>query len=522
MIQQGYRIVARLEPLTHAPAPPDAPIETIALVPEPWRSRLSQIFADDVRSIVVSNDLRAPSHRFTLQLVARRFSSDASWERILLPYTVIRLGVVGPDGAFWPLIVGFIDSASRSGEYSGATPEMTVSVSGRSLGGLLEDHAWWFHSAMSDVLLRHFDFADLRQWYAPDADLRLLRDVVGREQALRLTGLMALDSRLFDKLINATPVDVARAIWDHYVGNDNEAGRIALYLPGRTLATQLKLDADPRNMFDAYARLTFPALPTTMPTGSAWRVLRAYLEPWFFELFSRVVGSSLDNAHIQYVARKPPFSGHIGERDGRLSVVTSGGYPGPGRSTFDAEFGAWNRSAETRTIAGSDVFGHGQIEVSIEGAYTMYRVLPLAFSAGGAGGGHTDIASMVPPLPDDDTRSPSFIGRLGVRLLDVQTKYLSPVQADGAPGDVNHLIRRIMLYQVMLRTWYFLGPAFRTTTYYLRFRPDIDVGHRVYDTELSQEGYVTHVRHVGQATGASWRWQTVLKAERGWWCRDRP
>jgi hypothetical protein len=503
---------------------------------------VSAALRNDLQGVTVTNSIGSPdSATFELRLPMRPVFGKRNWADVLRPYTVVSIAIhrggVRSDPAATsapePVMLGLVDFAEVVEDYSQQAPYRFVRVVGRSLGALLADQPWWFHRYLvaaggegdAPGAARIPD--DFRSWYSDHASFSLLRDEVN----LRTLGFLAVDPNLFLDVAERDPATCMQRAYDFFVGNAQRAGFIKMaFADGRPLRDRLVFDADltRQSFFDQGARLMRQVLPASFPTASCWDILDLFCEPPFTELFADTFGTSVQDAAVHIIARKPPWAGHVVDtpRGPRVAFSTGSAPPGPGvgqslfdRSLAEAVPGHWDRSLDTVTIDGADVIQRPQLRRGIDGpgaVFNAFEILPQVSSLAGNGPGDRAIQEMTPPLIDEDPASPSYVRRFGIRRFPRRaSKYISTTTRDGSMR-FGQARDQSMAYQLLLRTWFYRLPEFWHGRYVLRGRTALRVGRRLVDRALSREYYITSVTHRVDLAGQEPGFESACTVSRGW------
>ncbi|MEO8753196.1 MAG: hypothetical protein ABI624_11030 [Casimicrobiaceae bacterium] len=470
-----------------------------------------------LRSLSVSNNLDSAGGHFVMELAPEfRWPSANRGMRVadLIKPTALVSIALGRHGRGWgatnaalPVMLGLVDRVSTSELWAEASPFRSVIVEGRSLGGLLNDHHWWFHNYLAlngGVQVP----PDVRQFFRNPSRADELDD----ESALRQLGFLAIDDKLFD-LANRSPVALMKVAYDFFVVGDPKQSRAPFIklkfggLLGRDtevrelpLAFRLRFDADAaqRSYVDRSARLAGQFMPVQMPEASCWDLLRTFAEVPFTEIFADTFGSTVDDAFVQIIVRKPPFAGHI-DYAGETPFVT-GSRPPSGSSLFDDEFGDWHRREQTIGFDHTAVVSEPSMTRGLEGAYSLYDVQPQLFANAGSGTGDRFFSMSIPALPDIDEASPSYIQRIGIRPLRVPLRSIATLAEDNeSPLPTGLIQARALSYAALLYEWNYRNPDLWRGSYTFVGNPNVRVGKRLVDRDRRREFYVTAVLHSWQA-----------------------
>ncbi|MEO8603368.1 MAG: hypothetical protein ABI629_12400 [bacterium] len=421
--------------------------------------------------------------------------------------------------------MGLVDRPDLVQDFSGAEPRRTSRITGRMLSSLLSDHRWWFHGALSAATGTGEDPP-----LVPSFDDFLVGDrpsqsTIADESAIRLLGALAIDKELF-KLVQPTPARLMEAAFNFFVNGraDRDPFIGVNFADARRLAELLRFDAPQTEAayFDPAARIAFQQLPTTMlPDASCWDILAMFAEQPYQELFSEVRGSTLEDAYVEVVCRKPPFCGSIGDPSGRASVVFSTNQRPAlkGQTLFDEQLPGWDRYADTVYVRdGDNVIAQPSLFRSVEGkagVYTLYLVTPRLTPF--AGHQRQDYwKQFIIPIPDEDVASPSYIRRYGVRPFERAIKTLVALdpqnQTERPDAD---LIRRCGAYAALAREWFYRQPEMWQGTYELKGNTNVRAGKRLVDVDRKMEFYITAVSHtIDNEQGGLYT--TTAQVARGW------
>lgn len=179
---------------------------------------------------------------------------------------------------------------------------------------------------------------------------------------------------------------------------------ISLDLPDMALSRVLDPNYDAWSTFVPGVKVPISHFPVSV--GSLWNYLHLYIDRNFQEFFTRV-----EQGQCRIHFRGKPF---------KHAYVKSG--------TRFQETRETKHTLQTLTLDPDDIVSM-QLARDTSHVYNIFKVLPRGFS-----NSHTtkNWRYRIQPQVVAEAEHPSFVGRYGVRLLEVQSMYLSPY--DPAPG----------------------------------------------------------------------------------------
>lgn len=461
----------------------------------------------DLLSVQTSKSLFEPCGRFVLNFTPREPIAGKNWSEVIPPYSLVEILLHREGVTEEPRLVmlGLTDRSQVSEDYSAASPQRTVQVSGRELSAVLVDmRTMYLHNPPTPMSVIG----------APgDGELPSLYQAPA--QAL---GMLAIDPTLANE--GESPVDaIDKFVTMLLTGRANDTlfekdGRpmIDMQLPNAKLSDLLFFDAAKARaaLFDPGAQLS-PRHQLSDCGRSLWEVLEAFSDPSYQELFTRTVEQrTVDTANqmsvagagpgVEIIFRKKPFAGRIVSTGHITGVAHVHG------SQFDQEF--LDRPEESITIDGTQLIA-ATTGKSLQRVTNVYYVTPSAAVHGLEG----SVRELVQPVVDSGPYAPASVDRLGVRPRLVNDLYFGSVQKDNPELHTMAATREQLLW-----AWHRFESLFGFGSYTLVGHPVIETGRRLVrrDRGRDWESYVTHVGHSVLLAGPQPRYTSSVSVERIW------
>ena len=532
--QYGIDAEIRLEPTFSQPGFVDGTVSTEllkrateALLQD---KTLGERIRGDMLSVQVQNQLGNAAASFSIDLAPRKVYGDLTWAQIIQPYSLITIALHrrGNDAASTaspePVLLGLVDYAQTVEDFSQNEPRRVDRIVGRALSSVLNDHHWWYHHFLAGAGGVVQIPPDMREFY----EVRPNREALREEVNLRDLGFLAIDLDLYKNVQQRHPVAFMAKTFEFFVGapastiGNVQDGFIKLrFADGRPLKERLIFNAGAAlaGHHDQGARLSGAFIPTEMPQASCWTAMQHFAEQPFTEFFTDTYGTTIDDALVQVVARKPPWAGHVTYKPDPAVGFSTGSAPGQHQSLFDTAFGEWDIHKDTVEVSGDDIEYRALRRgvVGQGGMYNFYEVRPAGSPSSGNNRGDQVMQQLVPPLIDENPRSPSFIRRYGVRPFRHRTKYIAIVDTDD-DGRLEgaDLRRHALSYAALVHEWMFRAPEFWSGQYRTKGITGLRVGRRLVDTDLNREYYITGVTHSMSLTSERPSFSTTTQVSRGW------
>lgn len=479
-----------------------------------------------VKRITVSNALTGtPGGSFQIELAPGAAGGvyDEDLGEIIEPRSLVEIAIhryaVGDDlfATKEPvvLMVGIVDYVDSPQDWSQRDPMRRVTLTGRSLAGLLVDHKWWFHNFLAREGLLQDVPEDIRRLAA----VKLVDGALRDEQNLRDLGFLAIDDELYSPA-ERDPVGLLQRTYDFFVagykgkdGTQREPFIKLRFSDDAPLSSRLVFDAAAarQRWFDPAAKLIQQFLPTQMPNIGGWDVLRYFCEDHFTELFADANGA-MGDGHVQIIARKPPWLGRVIYWGGQAYLDFNGrDAPRVGQSLFED-------GTATVYFDGNDLKARPRLTrgLGASDAFSIYAVRPGGLKNLGTGHGMLTWDQLIPPVIDEDPASPSFVQRIGLRPLNHTTRYIPVVvEDDQTPRAAANVRGQCLAYAALLLAWNKWNPAAWNGSLSLKGNTAIRVGTRLVDRTRPREYYVTAVRHEIRMDGKV-TFDTTASVARGW------
>jgi soluble lytic murein transglycosylase-like protein len=338
---------------------------------------------------------------FSLHFVATTAKDGRRWHERIPKRTLVRIEMRRRGHPTLPdvtptVMLGFTDDHAAEDSWGEAAPRRLVHVHGRELSALLLDATLWYHPGLAGnpaigTLTTDSQGQGLQQmalFHHPD----LARG--GEDPKATL-------SRILDYFL--------------YVGGSTlptaslEGGQklpvIQPELPeGLTLSQVLQKNEATWNTFEP---VTVPMAQFPIEVSSVWNYLHLYIDRNFQEFFSRV-----EDGVCKLFFRGKPFL---------HTPVTQG-------TRFKAI--GEEPTLRTLTLEDGDLIAQST-QAQTHNVYNVFMVNPLNLS-------HLfkspNLRYNILPSIITDPQHPSFVGRYGLRVMDVESPYLSPLEAPRPGG----------------------------------------------------------------------------------------
>jgi Transglycosylase SLT domain len=356
--------------------------------------------------VETSKDLNQAVGSFTLTFDGREGEDRRRWDERIprRALAFIHMERQGSDQseADTTVMIGLTDLHSVQETYTQAAPRRRVTIAGRELSCVILDAMLYYdpylaiNEGAGTLTLQTKEFGPVRLSLIANPALV----VGGLDPAFILRKI--LDTFLF--VGGESPATLQAA------GPEGmplpQQPLIALNLPGMRLARLLDANYDGWSTFVPGVKVPISHFPVSV--GSLWNYLHLYIDRNFQEFFTRV-----EDGQCRIHFRGKPF---------KHEYVTSG--------TRFQEAAETKDTLQTLTLDPADIVSL-QLARDTAQVYNIFKVLPRGFSNSH---GQVNWRYRIQPQVVADEDHPSFVGRYGVRLLEVQSMYLSPYDAEPGPA----------------------------------------------------------------------------------------
>jgi Transglycosylase SLT domain len=358
-------------------------------------------------SVETTKDLHHAVGSFTLTLDARLGDDGRRWDERIPRRSLVFIHMdrdgSAPDAGDSTVMIGLTDGHGVQENYGQAAPMRRVVLTGRELSCVILDAMLWFHPALAG----HPEYGTLTIDNALKGPVQL---ALIANPALVASGL--------------DPTQAIRLILNTYLfaGGDTPAALhpgpgdmpvpqrplITIDLPGMPLARLLDLNADAWSTFQP---VIVPMAQFPTGVGSLWNYLHLYVDRHFQEFFTRI-----EDGQCRIHFRGKPF----------LHAKTVSG------SRFKSATGPASDTAEptlhTIELDPDDIVSQ-QLSRDTTQVYNVFAVIPRGFSDEFT---MANFRQVILPQVVIEPDEPSFVGRYGLRIMEVRSMYLSPF-AQGPP-----------------------------------------------------------------------------------------
>jgi Transglycosylase SLT domain len=354
-------------------------------------------------SVETTKDLHHAVGSFTLTLDARVGEDGRRWDeriprRALVFIHMDRAGSA-PDAGDTTVMIGFTDRHGVQEAYGQAAPLRRCVLSGRELSSVILDAMLWFHPALAGhpeygtVTIENALLGPVQ--LALIANPALVEAGLDPKQAVRLI----LNTYLFAG--GETPPALHPGPGEMPVP---QRPLITIDLPGMPLARLLDLNADAWSTFQP---VIVPLAQFPTGVGSLWNYLHLYVDRHFQEFFTRI-----EEGQCRIHFRGKPFL-----HDKMVS--------GSRFKSTQAE-----PTLHTIELDPADILSQ-QLSRDTTQVYNVFAVIPRGFSDEFT---MANFRQVILPQVVTEPDEPSFIGRYGLRIMEVRSMYLSPFAPGPPPG----------------------------------------------------------------------------------------
>jgi hypothetical protein len=356
-------------------------------------------------SVETNKDLNQAVGSFTLTFDGRVDREGRRWDeriprRALVFIYMERLGT-DDQGDDTTVMVGFTDTHSMQEQYTQAAPRRRVTIAGRETSCVILDATLYFDP-----------------YLAANPQAGTVTIQVATHGPVKLS--LIADPTLVEGRL--TPQVALRKILDYFlfVGGEApvsqngsapdgiplpQAPLITLDVPNRALTDVLDPNYNAWNTF--VPDVTVPLSHFPAAVGSLWNYLHLYIDRNFQEFFTRI-----EQGTCKIHFRGKPFKHEYVDSGTRFKTTGQE----PTLSTLDLD--------------PADILTQ-QLARDTSQVYNIFKVLPRGFSNSH---GQANWRYKIQPQVVAEAEHPSFVGRYGVRLMEVQSMYLSPYDPEPGPA----------------------------------------------------------------------------------------
>lgn len=464
-----------------------------------------------LRRVTTRSNTESWSGSFSLEFTPEGIGTAEAIAARVPPYSLvtIRAGSSEGEGDDPTLMVG-LTSPADSAETFGPSPQRGMTISGRGIECVLEDSKVWHAPYLEGQSIDAFLDRSLRPAYLDD-----------------LTGTLTWARGLWGGAID--PREAMLRILLYYLGH-RASGVVSLLLPQgyqlRQLLVPGTLDSLPGGI-DAFAPAleflgdivpqvrvlaTLTSAPQIPPT---WTMLR----PDFKILTSQLSPQPGDIVNMLRQVHDATFHElFVRHEDGAARILHRTrpflrANPTVGASAFAPGV------ADLPTVHVSpDDLRAVQMRHGVEPVYNVFYVTPAA----GTTFNWESFKALVAPSFCGRADEPAFVGRYGVRPLDVSSPYIT-ADNESDPNDTPEIIEMAKELAETLRSWYAPHPLMRQGRMMVRGRSTMRPGVRVVRDPIGsrppEEFYATGAGHTYDLhTG---EWTATLDLTRGWNLRSQ-
>ncbi len=346
-------------------------------------------------AVETEKDLAAACGSFTLTFTAEVDASGRRWDQRIPRRSLVFVTMDRPAATHLPVaeptvMLGLTDDHSVQEDYSEAHPRRIVRIHGREISCVLVDAMLWFHAMLA---------------HDPTTGTLTVTTSQMGEQRLALTQNPHL-ARVYED-----PRAILSRILDYYLfvggealsgpaqsGDVVQAPVINLDFP-IALTSILEKNQQAWRTFEP-VRVPIPQHPSN--AGSLWNYLHLYIDRAFQEFFTRI-----EDGTCKIHFRGKPFRHALNDVSGGTRFKSAEEEP----------------TLQTLTLEPADLLAQ-HLQVQTAHVYNVFCVLPRGMSDNRLDPWFKQ--RVMPQIIVDHTH-PSFVGRYGLRVLEVESPYLSPL-----------------------------------------------------------------------------------------------
>lgn len=499
-------------------------------------------------SIETYNSISAPYGHFQIELAPQPLDDKGTLPAdVLKPASLVVIalhrhgGDPTTDAAVTPqpvpVMIGLIDEPHADEDYSQAGTRRSQYVRGRALSAVLADQRWYFNAWLFNAIGKSLAPGGFSAYFDSAALTDEIKTFAALASGSGAAEILAIDPQfLAQDASHATPLEFINTIYKFMItGIGGKPPFINLaFGDGVPLAQRLVYDPATANFVDPRALILSGLVSTDwISAGNAIGVMKYFVPDAVMESFSDTFGTSLEDAHVQLIIRKPPFAGHIdyGTQGAEVRFATQSGHAPPlfGGTLFDWQHGEWNTKKATMYIDGSDIITSALstgAQASVSGAgigmANLFVVQPRQPPTAGNSNAPNPWDAIIAPMVVSNPQAPAYYRRYGlVPLPKVQLNYAPILESDNStPNGNSNFIRQCLAHEALLYEWHQRFPDMYRGTYTLKGSTNYRAGMRLVDrthNDRPREFYVTGVRHrLAFGPQAAVSFQTTVEVERGW------
>jgi len=354
-----------------------------------------------LRAVETHKDLHEAVGSFSLHFDGRPDHEGRRWHERIPKRTLVSIAMERRGHPTLPdvnpiVMLGLTDDHAVEESWGEAQPRRMVHVHGRELSALLLDATLWFHPALADN--PHYGTLSLE---SAEKGLQELALFYHPDLAQGGEPPQATLSRILDFFLYVG----GRAVIPAGKPGSEKLPVIQVELPdGLAISDVLQKNEATWNTF---VPVTVPMAHFPIEVSSVWNYLHLYIDRTFQEFFSRV-----EDGVCKLFFRGKPFS---------HTQVASG-----------TRFKPTTQEPTLRTLplSEADLVSRSE-QAQTANVYNVFMVAPLNLTSLFK---KPELRYNILPAMITDPMHPSFIGRYGLRVLEVQTPYLSPLGLQQGTG----------------------------------------------------------------------------------------
>lgn len=421
--------------------------------------------AADLISLTTNRKHGDPMATFTLHL-----RPDPRWLDRIKPMDFVRIELWRPgnDVEGDHILFGYVDRVGMGLKTDGPKPMTTMQIQGYSSAALLNRFQVYFFTWVSQELktITELSYAEAQA---------LIGSVVDRDVLNQATTPPQIIAAILGEWTKGIEIELPPGL---YLAANGPRQGVIHWNPEGTERYPAWA------MFDPGAKT--PAEPLYDVEGPVWTVLKTYADDVFHELF---VDVNPNGKWEEVVFRPRPFA---------KTYSRTGSLFDPGAALTTVE------------ITDSDVLGQ-DVSQGVTDAYSGFWVLPRQVQVD-----ENTLRTHCPPVIVTDPASPSYYRRIGLRMMEVGTRYID-VDSEDKDSPLALITEKTKAWANVLRAWYEHNPDLwsgeLTVLGRAAFRPGRRLLYHMEHRGIDREFYIEGASNNYDAQ--SGRFTTTMSVTRG-------
>lgn len=350
----------------------------------------------DLLHVETQKDMQAACGSFTLTFAPTLDERGRTWDERIPMRSLVTITMERPDEPEMPdvdatVMLGITDTHAHTEEWRGPHPQRQVSIQGREISCVMLDAELWYHQALEgqpgtiNAQVAAAGLEGLRLAWQPD--------LAGAGEDPR--DILAVILQYF--LLGGNTTSAKEKVAPAQLSSMKQEAVINLRFPERSLDTLLVLNRDAWTLFEEGVTV---AIANNHPyIGSIWNYLHIYIDEAFQEFFSRV-----EDGVCKLHFRSKPFK--------------------PTKVTDGSRFAEDVATMQTLPLRPEAVLTMALAKQS-SSVYNVFWVQPMGMQQFLDS---TGVKFLLPPVMVTDPQHSSFVGRYGLRIMNVGSPYIPALQ----------------------------------------------------------------------------------------------